>query len=105
MAKFKPGQSGNPGGRLPGVPNKVTAAAKSRLEEIFEDVFTVEQIKEDLQGLNKRERMNAFFKLLEFLIPRQRATELRMDFEALSDQQLDFVIQSLLEANEQTGED
>jgi len=83
------GKTNNPAGRPPGIPNRITREARERLEGVLKDLFTKESLEKDLKSLTAKERVNAFFRLLEFVIPKQRATELKLDFEMLSDDDLD----------------
>ena len=104
--KFKSGESGNPEGRTPGSVNKVTQDARNQIESILNKHFSSEQLAKDLKEMKPRERINMFLRLLEFVLPKQKAMELKLDFEVLSDQDLDKIINSLIQkADEEDRED
>ena len=64
---FKPGQSGNPEGRTPGIPNRLTREVKEILEQAFEGIGGVEAfVKWGSQKKNRGE----FYKLWVKILPK-----------------------------------
>ncbi|MDH6356959.1 hypothetical protein [Parabacteroides sp. PF5-9] len=81
------------GGRTKGKPNKVTADIK----EFFAKVLTKNQklLEEDFKEMEAADRWRIAEKLAQYVIPKQRAVETTINFEQLSDEQLDSVINEL----------
>jgi len=102
MAKFEKGKSGNPEGRLPGSPNKITQAVKKKIEDVLNTHFSPESLAKDLKAIEPYERLKLFMRLIEFVVPRMRSTDLKMEFQALSDEDLDRIIQELINASNGT---
>jgi len=70
MAQRK-GQTGNPKGRKPGVPNKVTRFGREFILEMLET--RRERIGEELDKLTGRDFINAVVDLMAFAIPKPSA--------------------------------
>ena len=87
---FKKGQ----GGRKPGKPNKATTDLRQWINDFIDS--NLEQIKEDWKRLEPRERIVLFEKLLKYSIPTLQATSLTTDFEKLSDEDLQKIVDELL---------
>jgi len=104
MAKFKPGESGNPAGKVPGTLNRSTQVVLEKIDTVINDCFGSEQLKADLKQLKPYERWKVLLRLFEFRAPKMRATEMKLDiFEHLSDNDLDRIIDELVNrANNET---
>jgi len=85
---FKKGSSGNPGGRKPGSSNKATTDLKSKVAALMEDQF--DAIKVDLLLLDPKDRVMAYLRFLEYVLPKQR--EQKIDLNTLSDAQIDDLL-------------
>ena len=86
------GTTNNPNGRPKGVPNKMTADLKSRIAQIVENGFN--GIESDLEALEAKDRVNAYLKFLEYLLPKQR--ENKVDVSQLSDQEVEDLLNKSL---------
>ncbi len=86
---FKKGQ----GGRKPGKPNKVTTDLRQWISHFIDD--NREQIKQDWEKLEARDRVMMFERILKYALPTLQATTLDIDFEKMTDQQLDYIIENL----------
>jgi hypothetical protein len=86
------GKTNNPKGRPKGVPNKLSADLKSRIAQIVENGF--EAIESDLEALEPKERVGAYLKFLEYLLPKQRET--KVDVSQLSDDEVEELLNKAL---------
>ncbi len=68
MAK---GHTNNPNGRPKGTPNKITQDMRQWLAAVIDD--NREQIVEDLQALEPRDRLMILERLMQYVIPKQQA--------------------------------
>ncbi len=87
------GQTNNPNGRPKGIPNKVNKDLKSRIAQIVENGF--ETIETDLKALEAKDRLNAYLKLLEYILPKQR--ESKIDIGSLSDAEVEALLTKAIE--------
>ncbi|WP_420844392.1 DUF5681 domain-containing protein [Maribellus sediminis] len=76
---FKKGHSGNSSGRPKGAKNRTTAELREFIQEILAGNFTNSHIKRDLDALSPKLRLQYFFKLLEFVLPKPSSTELEQE--------------------------
>ncbi len=84
------------GGREKGTPNKATANLKNTIQGIVERSF--ESIESDLHDMDKKDKLGFVLKLIEYVIPKQRET--KIDFNSLSDEEIDELINKLKLDNE-----
>lgn len=76
MAKFKPGQSGNPTGRPKGAKSKTTGEFRELLAEGLAD--HIEMIPTYIDALdNPKEKLDLLAKFMPYILPRLQSTELR----------------------------
>jgi hypothetical protein len=78
-------------GRAKGTPNKSTTNLKSSILSIVEKSF--ETIEDDLQDMETKEKVGFVLKLIEYVLPKQRET--KIDFNSLSDEEIDELINRL----------
>ena len=76
---FKKGISGNPTGRPIGATNSISIVIKEQIEAILTSKFTTVQIEQDIATLDPKDRLMVFLRLLEYSIPKMRATDLTGD--------------------------
>lgn len=93
MAKNKTSFKKGQGGRKPGKPNKVTTDLRQWVSNFIDD--NREQIGKDWQQLEPKDRLVMFERLLKYTLPALQSTSLDIDFEKLTDQQLDYIIENL----------
>ena len=85
----------NPNGRPKGIPNKSTNDLRQWVGEFIDGQR--EQILQDWQSLEPKDRTMMFEKLMRFVLPTLQATSLKTDFENYTDAQLDYIIEGLKE--------
>jgi len=62
------------GGRLPGVPNRITGAVKEILRNKISDYYNSEQFNEDIEALTPNERLIAYERLTNYVVPKMQST-------------------------------
>lgn len=80
------------GGRTAGTPNRVTGDLKSRITALLDEQF--DTIADDLDALEPKDRVTAYLKLIEYVLPKQR--EQKLDLSTLSDEQIDDLLNKAL---------
>lgn len=90
---FKKNTSGNPAGRKKGSLNKTTAPLREWINTFIDD--NREQIKADWMLLEPKDRIQLFEKLLKYALPTLQAVEIESQFNKLTDEQLDTIINEL----------
>ena len=88
-----PFETGRPktGGRAKGVENKNKLSLKSKIQNIVENQF--ETLENDLENIDPKDKLNIVLKLIEYVLPKQRET--KIDFNSLSDDEIDNLINRL----------
>ena len=74
---FEKGKSGNPSGKPKGAVNKATVSLRQWVNTFIDD--NREQIQEDWKGLDPKDRIILFEKLLKYSLPTLQATTLQAD--------------------------
>lgn len=98
---FKKGQSGNPSGRPAGTENKATGSLRNKINDFLTDNW--QQMQEDFLALEPRDRCAFYERLMKYSLPTLQSTTLTSDFEKMTDEQLEYTIETLL-SNGQTAE-
>lgn len=89
MGKFKQGE----GGRPKGSPNRVTGELREWISNFISN--NKDLIQQDFNTLDPKDRIMMFEKLLKYALPTLQSTSLSNDFEKLTDEQLDKIIDEL----------
>lgn len=87
------GMTNNPNGRPKGIANKSTNDLRQWVGEFIDG--QKEQILQDWQALEPKDRILMFEKLMRFVLPTLQATALQTDFERMTDADLDYIIDGL----------
>ena len=85
------------GGRKAGTPNQVTADLRQWITTFIEE--NQEQIKDDWQSLQPKDRILLFEKLLKYALPTLQAIQLQTNFDRMTDSDLDKIINELKTAS------
>jgi hypothetical protein len=93
MAKFKPGISGNPSGRPRGAKNVTPTDLRQRLSVFLDGTF--DEITKAFNNLEGREKLQYWTKLLEFRLAKQKESEVNLNLERLTDDQVDQIVNAL----------
>jgi len=81
------------GGRVQGTPNAITSDLRAKIYTIVEN--QIDNIENDLQALEAKERLQIVEKLISYCVPKLQAQSVEIDFAKLSDEQLNQVINQL----------
>jgi len=84
--KFEKGKPKS-GGRKKGTPNAVTKDLRERIRELLESKF--EQVEADFSSLEPKDRLNAWLKMSEFVLPKMQRNELSFDLSKLTDAEIE----------------
>lgn len=82
------------GGREAGTPNRTTSELRDRIKLFLTDNFDL--IQSEFIKLDPAQKMNAYERLLKYTIPVMGANDLKIDFENMTDGQLDMIIAKIL---------
>ena len=91
MGQFEKGRE-KTGGRKPGSVNKASTDIKSKIADLIDNQF--DTIQADLETLEPKDRVNAYLKFMEYVLPKQR--EQKIDLSTLTDEQIDDLLDKAL---------
>jgi hypothetical protein len=97
---FQKGTSGNIKGKPKGSVNKATTELRQWITAFINE--NKDQLQDDWKQLDPKDRIILFERLLKYSLPTLQATSLDFDFERLSEDQLDAIIDSLKQQHEAT---
>lgn len=87
------GKTNNPNGRPKGTPNKITTDLRQSIQSFLNANW--DSVQAEFDQLEAREKLSFIEKLLKYAVPALQATTIKTDFEAMSEQQLDLIINRL----------
>ena len=93
MARQKNDGRGRLGGRAAGTPNKVSGTLKEWLTSLIDK--NRKQIEKDLKGLSPKDRLQVIEKLMQYVIPKQAAQQVKLDFDNMTDEQLQRLVEEM----------
>lgn len=91
---YKTGQSGNPNGRKKGAINKFAVPIKTQLSDFLNE--KIQELPAIWNKLNARDKAQFLKDLLPFFIAKMQAISLEVEFEKLSDEQLEILCNQLI---------
>jgi len=89
MPQFQKGEGGRPKGK----PNRITAELREWISVFINN--NKEKIQQDFDSLESKDWIMIFDKLLKYALPALQATSLTTDFDRMTDEQLDRIIEEL----------
>lgn len=81
------------GGRRKGTPNKVTGNIREWLSNLVDKNRL--QIEKDLKALEPKDRLQVLEKFMQYTTPKMQSIQTKIDFNQLSDEQLNTVINEI----------
>lgn len=99
MARYTKGKSGNPTGRPTGATNRIIRPVKEQISDFLSDKLT--ELPDLWLKLSARDKVNLMKDLLPYFLPRMQTIAVGVEFEQMSDEQLNFIIDRLLNRNEE----
>ncbi len=90
---LKKGQTNNSNGRPTGSINKLCKPLRQSITEFLENNFA--EVVSEWSKLEGKDKLNFYRDLLKFAVPTLQATEFKTDFEKMTDEQLDKIINEL----------
>ena len=88
------------GGRQVGSQNKITKELRERIKDFLEANFDIVQA--DFQQLDPDKRAYVFEKYLKFVLPALQASSIDLNISKLSDEELNQLLQTLTQKNDDT---
>lgn len=92
------GQTNNPAGRPKGKPNKITADLRTRINDFLNENW--DTLQKDFEKLEPKDRLQFYEKLLQYGLPKLQSTEITTELERLTDEQLDYMVETILQREE-----
>jgi hypothetical protein len=90
---FEKGKSGNPIGRPKGAQNKSTKQLRQTITSFLEDNF--ENVVNDFQMLSPKDKSKFYCDLLQYSLPKLQSVEIETEFDRLTEDQLDYLLNKL----------
>jgi hypothetical protein len=90
---FQKGLSGNPAGKPRGAKNRVHKLLRENIVDFLSDEF--ENVKKVYAKLSPRDKLRFYTDLMAYGIPKLQAMSLDVDFDKMTDEQLDEIIERL----------
>jgi hypothetical protein len=87
------GKTNNPAGKPPGTKNKINAELRVMINDFLNNEF--DTIKEDFKKLDPKDKLKFYTDLLNYGLPKLQATSLELDFEKMTESDLDIIIEGL----------
>lgn len=95
MARFKAGESGNPSGRRKGSKNKSTESLRAQIDNFLQDNW--KDIQKTFDEVDGKEKLIFLEKLLKYSIPQMSSVLAKVEYENLSENDLDLILEKLTE--------
>jgi predicted component of type VI protein secretion system len=93
---FKKGSSGNSAGRPKGSQNRAGGKLREVISDFLENRF--EDVVNDFEQLEPKDRIKVYTDLLQYGVPKLQAVSNSIEFENMTDEQLDAIFEKLLKS-------
>lgn len=87
------GRTNNPKGRPRGSINKLGQELREMIHDFLEQNFKT--IKRDFEKLEPKDRLKIYIDLLQYSLPKMQSVKTNIEFERMTDEELDRVISEL----------
>jgi hypothetical protein len=91
---FKPGKSPNPSGRPRGSKNKAGKELREKIGAFLDGRF--QSLERDWRKMSPTDRRKLYVELLPYHLPKLSASDLNIQFESLSDKDLDNLYEKVI---------
>lgn len=81
------------GGRQKGTPNRVTTETKDWFVYLLNS--NRKRLEKAMEAMDDRELWDNFQKLFPYIVPKMQASEVKIDYDHLTDEQIDLIIDEL----------
>ena len=81
------------GGRVKGSVNKITADHRTFINDLL--INRRDSFESDLEQIEPHQRVSIYEKLLTYVLPKMQSVDTKIEFEKLSEAQLDMIINQL----------
>lgn len=92
---LRKGQTNNPAGKPKGAKNKVSQDIREKIATLIEG--NLNDFEKDLSKLEPKERIKFLIDLMPYVVPKLQTISNTIDFDSLTDEQLDEIINRLKE--------
>lgn len=95
---LRKGQTNNPAGKPPGTKNKINAELRERINDFLNGNF--ETVATEFDKLEPKDKLKFYTDLLQYGLPKLQATSLELDFEKMTESDLDQIIDRLIKKSD-----
>lgn len=87
------GRTNNPNGRPKGSTNKVNPELRVMITDFLNGSFT--DVIKEFNNLEGKDKLKFYSDMLQYGLPKLQATTLEIDFDSMTDEQLDYIVNQL----------
>ena len=91
---LRKGMTNNPAGKPPGAVNKLSRDTRQTITEFLQTSWP--EVEKEFYKLSGRDKVNFYKDLLPFVLPRMQAVTMDLELDALSEKELDYIIEKLM---------